>query len=127
MAELRVDQSKLTQLSGGDGVLGALYESAAVLVYPSLYEGFGMPILEAMAYRCPVAAAKTSSIPEAGGDAVEYFDPKSSESLSEALMSVLYGPSRRDVLMREGFNRAEGFSWEKCARATLDVYRQLAQ
>ena len=70
--------------------LAALYERATVLVYPSLYEGFGMPILEAMAHGCPVVAAKTSSIPEVGGDAVEYFDPESSASLGEALMSIIY-------------------------------------
>ncbi len=125
MAELGLPQGTITLYAGGDDKLAALYQSAAVFVYPSLYEGFGMPILEAMAHGCPVVAAKTSSIPEAAGDAAEYFDPESSESLKEALMSVLYVTSRRDFFVNAGHNRAKEFSWRKSAQATLNVYRQL--
>jgi glycosyltransferase involved in cell wall biosynthesis len=100
-----------------------LYQMASALVFPSLYEGFGQPPLEAMACGCPVAAAPTGAIPEVCGDAARYFDPLSAESIAEAVADVLAHP---DELVARGLERAAGFSWEECARKHEAVYRELA-
>jgi glycosyltransferase involved in cell wall biosynthesis len=99
-----------------------LYQTAAALVFPSLYEGFGQPPLEAMACGCPVAAAATGAVPEVCGDAARLFDPWSVPSIVEAIEDVL---DRRDALAARGLERAALFSWERCAREHEDVYRAL--
>jgi glycosyltransferase involved in cell wall biosynthesis len=106
-----------------DDELVRLYRSSACLVFPSLYEGFGLPPLEAMACGCPVAAAGTTSLPEVCGDAAEYFDPLSPAETAEAVLRAL---RRADELSRRGIERARAFSWEACARAHEAVYRELA-
>jgi glycosyltransferase involved in cell wall biosynthesis len=105
-----------------DELLG-LYRTASALVFPSLYEGFGQPPLEAMACGCPVAAAPTGAIPEVCGDAALYFDPASPESIAETVEQVLEHP--RELVAR-GLRRAAEFSWEACARGHEAVYRELA-
>ena len=80
---------QVSRESGGDDVLARLYRGAAALVYPSLYEGFGIPPLEAMSAGCPVICSNTSSLPEVVGDAGEYFDPASFESMAAAMGRVL--------------------------------------
>lgn len=107
---------------GGDELLAAAYANAACLVYPSLYEGFGLPLLEAMTHGCPVACSNASSLPEVGGDAVEYFDPEEPEAVARALRAVTE-PSRRATLISAGRNRAEFFTWDRCAMETLKIYR----
>jgi glycosyltransferase involved in cell wall biosynthesis len=97
-----------------------LYRSATCLVFPSLYEGFGLPPLEAMACGCPVAAARATSLPEVCGEAAEYFDPSSPEDMAEAVLRTLDGH-----LVARGLARAAEFTWEACARAHDDVYRHL--
>ena len=104
-----------------DDELADLYRSAACLVFPSLYEGFGLPPLEAMACGCPVAVARATSLPEVCGDAAEYFDPLSVEDMAAAILRALPG-SR----VEQGLARAAGFSWEACARAHDAVYAELA-
>ncbi len=98
-----------------------LYRHAAALVYPSLYEGFGIPCLEAMACGCPVAASNVASLPEVCGDAAVYFDPLSPESIAEGIGSVLDRPPAG------GLERAAGFTWERCAREHDEVYRALLE
>ena len=97
-----------------------LYRSAACLVFPSLYEGFGLPPLEAMACGCPVAVASTTSLPEVCGDAAEYFDPLSAEDMAAAVIRALDGH-----LVDRGMARAASFTWEACAHAHDAVYRDL--
>jgi glycosyltransferase involved in cell wall biosynthesis len=99
-----------------------LYRTATALVYPSLYEGFGMPVLEAMACGCPVACSNVASLPEVGGDAVRYFDPTSVDELTEAILATV---TRPDELVGAAIERASGFTWEACARRHDDVYREL--
>lgn len=111
------------QVSGDDDQLDALYAGATTFVYPSLYEGFGMPVLEAMAIGCPVIAANSSSIPEAGADAAEYFDPASEDDLVRAIDTLCSSPSLAQTLREKGRRRAEACSWEKAAAETLAVYR----
>jgi glycosyltransferase involved in cell wall biosynthesis len=98
-----------------------LYRTAACLVFPSLYEGFGLPPLEAMACGCPVAVANTTSLPEVCGDAAEYFDPLSAEDMAAAIVRALDGR-----LVERGLTHAAGFTWDACVRAHDAVYRELA-
>jgi glycosyltransferase involved in cell wall biosynthesis len=99
--------------------LASLYRRAACLVFPSLYEGFGMPPLEAMACGCPVAASNVTAMPEVCGDAAVLFDPLDPESIADA---VLEADTRSQELSEKGLARAAGFTWEASARAHDEVY-----
>jgi glycosyltransferase involved in cell wall biosynthesis len=99
-----------------------LYRTASALVFPSLYEGFGLPPLEAMACGCPVAVSNATSLPEVCGDAAEYFDPMSPEDMARAIEAVLDDPA---PYVARGLERAGLFTWEATARAHENVYRQL--
>jgi glycosyltransferase involved in cell wall biosynthesis len=99
--------------------LVVLYRSAAAVVYPSLYEGFGIPCLEAMACGCPVACSRVASLPEVCGDAAVYFDPESVEDVARGIDEVLARPPAG------GIERAAGFTWDECARQHDRVYRDL--
>ncbi len=88
--KLALDQSRIHQVGGDDGVLGELYSNACAFVYPSLYEGFGLPPLEAMAHKCPVVSSNTSSMPEVIGEAASYFNPYNTEEMLAAIESVVY-------------------------------------
>jgi glycosyltransferase involved in cell wall biosynthesis len=100
-----------------------LYRRAAALVFPSLYEGFGQPPLEAMACGCPVAVARATSLPEVCGDAAVYFDPHSPEDMARAVEEVLEHP---EGYVERGLERARLFTWDACARNHDAVYRELA-
>ncbi len=105
--------------------LPGLYSAAAVFVYPSLYEGFGLPILEAMSCGAPVITSNTSSMPEISGDAALLFYPHDVRQLTTLLIEVMGNENLRNELSRKGINRAGQFSWEKTARATLKIYEDL--
>ena len=102
--------------------LARLYRTAAALVFPSLYEGFGQPPLEAMACGCPVAASRAAALPEVCGDAAAYFDPTSVDEIAETITRVLDDPG---PLVDRGLERARRFTWEACARGHEAVYREL--
>lgn len=99
-----------------------LYHACDVFVYPSLYEGFGLPVLEAMSMGIPVVASKAASIPEVGGDACLYFDPLAVEDLKNKIQSVIENESTRKDLIEKGFANLAKFSWGKTANETLEVY-----
>ena len=101
--------------------LVTLYRRAAALVFPSLYEGFGLPPLEAMACGCPVAASNAASLPEVVGDAAVLFDPRDAEAIAAGIEEAL---ARRDELRALGIARAAQFSWDESARRTVEVYRE---
>jgi glycosyltransferase involved in cell wall biosynthesis len=109
----RVSQQELVEL----------YRGAAALVFPSLYEGFGMPVLEAMACGCPVACSNVTSLPEVAGDAARMFDPHDVDDIASATDAVLADPA---PWIARGLERAKAFTWDACARAHDDVYRELS-
>jgi glycosyltransferase involved in cell wall biosynthesis len=117
--------SQVSQISGSDGLLSTLYKQASMLIYPSLYEGFGIPPLEAMAHGCPVVCSDTSSMPEVVGNAAVYFDPNSVESLIAALESLASSDSLRRELTEKGRARLPFFSWDQCATSTHLIYQKL--
>lgn len=110
----------------GDEDLPLFYKNAVCFVLPSLYEGFGLPILEAMQYGCPVLASNVSSLPEAGGDAAIYFDPQNSEDIAEKIDKVASDEKLRKEMIQKGHEQVKKFSWEKTARETLSVLENLA-
>jgi glycosyltransferase involved in cell wall biosynthesis len=118
---------RVRQVGGGDDVLGGLYRKATALVFPSLYEGFGLPPLEAMAHGCPVISSNTSSMPEVVGPAGEYFDPADVEAQAEAICRAVFDDRRRLALIEAGGRRIGEFSWERCAAETLRVYGSVAR
>ena len=105
--------------------LVGLYNAASLFVYPSLYEGFGLPVLEAMACGCPVITSATSSLPEVAGDAALLVDPYNVEKLAAAMAEILDNQALATTLRERGVKQAKLFSWERCAQETLAVYNQL--
>jgi glycosyltransferase involved in cell wall biosynthesis len=140
-AQLRAERPALRLVLTGEGDFGnlpdgadargrvsrtelvELYRGAAALAFPSLYEGFGMPVLEAMACGCPVASSNATSLPEVAGDAARLFDPRDIGEIAAAVDEVLREPEPWIV---RGLERAKGFTWDACARAHDEVYRELS-
>jgi glycosyltransferase involved in cell wall biosynthesis len=108
-----------------DNDLSLLYKNAVCFVLPSLYEGFGLPVLEAMKNGCPVLTSNVSSLPEAGGDAALYFDPNSAEDIARQIEKVIKDESLRASMVEKGKAQARKFSWEKTAAKTLKVLESL--
>jgi glycosyltransferase involved in cell wall biosynthesis len=125
-ARLGIQPGRIVEARGGDELLADLYRNATALVYPSLYEGFGLPALEAMSAGCPVVCSRTGSLPEVCGDAAEYFDPHAPESIAVAIERVVMSPGRRQELITRGLQRSGEFSWDRCAAKTAAVYDRLA-
>ena len=107
-----------------DVQLKEAYQNATMLVYPSLYEGFGLPPLEAMACGCPVVCSQTASLPEVCGEAAEYFDPSSEEEMSAKIAYLLGNEDRRKELSRAGIAQAAEYSWERMADETSAIYKR---
>jgi len=112
-------------LGGSDAVLAACYAHAALFVCPSFYEGFGIPVLEAMSLDCPVACSNSSSLPEVVGDAARLFDPADRNSIRDALEAVLNSPATATALQERGRIRRAQFSWRRCAQDTVNIYRRV--
>jgi glycosyltransferase involved in cell wall biosynthesis len=106
-----------------DDELAALYSGATAFVYPSLYEGFGLPPLEAMTCGVPVIASNTSSLPEVVGEAGILLDPHDADGLSQAMLALYRDGRLRAELAARSLARAECFGWERFTRRTLDAYR----
>ncbi len=103
--------------------LAILYQNTSLFVLPSLYEGFGIPILEAMASNVPIISANNSSLPEVGGEAVEYFNEASSTELAEKIEKILSNEELREMMIERGKKQLQKFSWEKCASETLEYLK----
>ena len=123
-----ISESELTDRvilkSVTDTELAEWYAGALCFVFPSLYEGFGIPVLEAFSCGCPVAASNTSSLPEVGRDSAVYFDPQSEESIREVVLSLTDNSEYRQYLVELGRKRATCFSWQDTARKTIEVYEK---
>jgi glycosyltransferase involved in cell wall biosynthesis len=108
------------------GHLRALYRLADFLIFPSLFEGGGFPLLEAFQEGVPVACSTATSLPEYGGDAVLLFDPQSLEAMADAIRTMLCDAELRDSLRARGSARAQLFTWEQTARTYRALYRKIA-
>ncbi|MCL5292420.1 MAG: glycosyltransferase family 4 protein [Actinobacteria bacterium] len=104
-----------------------LYRKAWLFVYPSLYEGFGLPVLEAMASGTPVITSNVSAIPEVTGDAALLIDPRDKDKLALYIWNLYHDGKARSDLANKGLSRAQNFSWNRCARQTIEVYRQVME
>jgi glycosyltransferase involved in cell wall biosynthesis len=111
-------------VSGDDHTLARYYKGASALVYPSLYEGFGMPLIEAMHYGCPVIASNSSCLPEIAGNAGTLFPPQDAHALSALMKDVLFNESVAAACRAAGYVQEKKFSWDRCALETLAVYRK---
>ncbi len=107
-----------------DDELPLWYNASELFVFPSLYEGFGMPVVEAMACGTPVVASNSSSIPEAVGEAGLLFEPNDVQALGKQMTAVLYNPTLQEQLIKKGLHHAQAFSWERAGRETAVVYRR---
>jgi glycosyltransferase involved in cell wall biosynthesis len=108
-----------------DKTLAVLYRLAGVFVFPSLYEGFGLPPLEAMASGTPVITSNVSSLPEVVGDAAILIDPLEPEAIADAMRRVLTDPFLRDDLRERGLRRVKEFSWDRSIRRVRDIYEEV--
>lgn len=130
LARLGLGDDAVEYVAGDDVALTAMYRSAACFVCPSRYEGFGLPVLEAMATGCPVVSAGVSSLPEVAGPAAEYFDASvvdADQALAAAIERVVDNSERRAELVRLGYERAASFTWHKSALQTLRAYQTACQ
>lgn len=115
-------ESYIEQHSITDQTLAQLYSNAVAFVFPSLYEGFGIPILEAMSCQCPCILSNCSSMPEVAGKAASYFNPEDADDMRSAIIKVMDDKMYRDSLVEGGLKRASGFSWERTVRETISFY-----
>lgn len=118
-------KNRTLQINASDKELSELYTRASLFVFPSLYEGFGIPILEAYACHCPIAISNTSCFPEIAGDAAVYFNPYSVNDIANAIEEVIYDPLKTNELIHKGIERLKLYSWEKAATETEKTYNKI--
>jgi glycosyltransferase involved in cell wall biosynthesis len=123
-ARLRLTDTVRFEQNVPQRLLIACYSAADVLVLPSFEEGFGLPLIEAMACGTPVACSNVSSLPEIGGDAATYFNPTNTDEMADVIGNVLEQDELREALRKRGFARAATFSWERSAQTHVDTYRR---
>ncbi len=109
-----------------DEELACLYTGALALVYPSFYEGFGLPVLEAMACGCPVLSSSAASLPEAAGDAALYFSPEKKDELADCINLIMTDTTLQDEMSRKGLSRAAAFTWQEAAQKTKEIFIKTA-
>lgn len=119
--QLHLKESVIIPGFVNDDSRAMLYQNAFCLVHPSLYEGFGITLLEAMSQQCPVITSFVSSLPEVAGEAALYFDPLDPEEIVKKLTELEDNPQKREELIKKGLERISQFSWEKCGKQTLSV------
>jgi glycosyltransferase involved in cell wall biosynthesis len=123
IASLKLSRSVTVVPKANEGTLARAYRDAALFIYPSLYEGFGFPPLEAMSLGCPVLVNRNSSLPEVCGDAAFYFESADAGELSQCLTSILADDGARATKREMGEQRVRLYDWNRTAHRTLDVYR----
>jgi Glycosyltransferase len=117
--------NRVIHFSASEDEMNILYRDALFFCFPSLYEGFGMPILEAMANCCPVVLSNASCFPEIAADAGLYFNPNDVDDIVDKMEQIINNPSLRKTLIEKGGLRVKDFSWDKCAQQHLEVYKSL--
>ncbi len=127
LRRLRLDSRIQIRSSVGNEELVALYSRAEALVFPSLYEGFGLPVLEAMACGCPVLCSNVTSLPEVAGDAALFIEPEDDDTIATAMRRVIEDQTLRQSLSERGIQRAALFEWRKMVVETVVAYREIAQ
>ncbi len=120
-----IEEGKIRYFTGDDNTLESFYRSAKALVYPSKYEGFGLPVLEAMSLGCPVICSEAASIPEVGGDTVTYFDPEDVENMKDSICKIINSENEISKLKKSALVRSQLFQWSKCASETLGIYKKI--
>jgi glycosyltransferase involved in cell wall biosynthesis len=118
-------ENQIIHISATEEMMSNLYQNALFFIFPSLYEGFGMPILEAMINHCPVALSNASCFPEIAQNAGIYFDPENIDSIADTMRELINNENLRDNLRKLGDKRVKDFSWEKCAQEHLKLYQSL--
>lgn len=124
IAELQIE-GRVTWRTGNDALLAAHYRDAIALIVPSLYEGFGLPLLESMIAGCPVVASRTAALEEVGGNGVVYFDPNEAEELAACMSSILSDDVLRERCRTTGSAQAKVFTWKRTVDATIAAYQSL--
>lgn len=115
----------VAQLNATDPQIIQLYRQAMIFIYPSLEEGFGLPMLEAFKNGCPIACSNTSCLPEVGGEAVNYFDPLDIQSIQKSIRELVNDPSLREKRRQEGYEQVKNFTFERCLNETIACYQSL--
>lgn len=118
-------ENNFIQIEARDKKIANLYKHAKAFIYPSKYEGFGIPVIEAMFNGCPVIASNVSSLPEVGGDSALYFNPDSVEDLDDKINFLLFTEGKRKKFIQKGKEREKYFSWDKCAEETFQFYKEV--
>ncbi|GHV71557.1 mannosyltransferase [Bacteroidia bacterium] len=124
LRSLKIDANTIHYTVDNEALV-ELYSSALAFIYPSMYEGFGIPVLEAFACGCPVILSHSSCFPEIAGNAGAYFDPLNVDSMLDSIKRVIYNPSYRKDLIQLGTERSKLFSWGKTAKETLQLYQSI--
>ena len=125
IGKLGYKEGQVRHISGDDDELGFFYSQSRAFIYPSLYEGFGLPLLEAMAFKSPIIASNTSSIPEVAGNAALYFNPNNSEDICQKIEQLVYSDDLIQSLKSKGAQQLLKFNSIDCAKKTLSTYRSL--
>lgn len=123
--EYKIDKSKILQINGDDELLKSLYKNAEFFIYPTKYEGFGIPLLESFSQNCPVLCSNISPLREVAENAATYFDPNEVQSILKAIEKIIYDSKYKNECINNGQKRLKKFSWKKCAAETLDVYKKI--
>ncbi len=118
-------QHRFIQISASDSLLASVYKNALCFVFPSLYEGFGMPTLEAFSCGCPAIISNTSSMPEVGGEAAVYINPDNPEDITKKINDVIYNEELRQRMIAMGYERLNLFSWDKTVVETVECYKKI--
>jgi len=118
-------EKQITQINVNDDLLFTLYHNALLFVFPSLYEGFGIPIIEAFSCGCPVACSNSSSFPEIALDGAVYFDPMDEQSIYDCIHNIIFDDINKAKLVNNAYKRLENFSWEKTASQTKEIYKEV--
>jgi len=121
----QIKKNQISFLNDKTYELSYLYSNVAAFIYPSFYEGFGIPLLEAMKSGCPIISSNAASLKEVGGEGIIYFDPSNAENISFQIEKVLSSEELKKEIISYGFRRSRDFSWKKCATETLQVYKKI--